>query len=67
MQYITAFSGLTPSKRNFFSKEIMVGYSYIEESFDAIFNMGYEWPPGKSPVLGRVNPVKCAIHDSLTL
>ena len=35
------FSGLAPSRLKFFQKEIRVGYVYIEESFDTIFNMGY--------------------------
>ena len=34
------FSGLAPSKLNI-KKKIRVGYVYIEESFDTIFNMGY--------------------------
>ena len=31
----------------------LVGYVYIEESFDTIFNMGYG--SGKSPMSERVN------------
>ena len=35
------FSGPAPSKQKFFKKKLRVGYVYIEESFDTIFNMGY--------------------------
>ena len=35
------FSGQAPSKQNFFQQKSRVGYVYIEESFDTIFNMGY--------------------------
>ena len=50
-----AFSGLAPSKLNFFPKKLTVGYVYIEESFefDTIFNMGYG--SGNSPMAERVN------------
>ena len=34
------FSGLAPQNWNN-KKKIGVGYGYIEESFDTIFNMGY--------------------------
>ena len=34
------FSGLAPSKLKIVKKKIRVGYVYIEESFDTIFNMG---------------------------
>jgi len=34
------FSGLASSKLNIINKNIRVGYEYIEESFDTIFNMG---------------------------
>ena len=40
------FSGLAPSKLIFFYKS-RVGYAYIEESFDTIFNMGYGLWVGK--------------------
>ena len=35
------FSGLGPLKLKFFQQNLRVGYVYIEESFDTIFNMGY--------------------------
>ena len=60
------FSGPAPLK---LKKKLRVGYVYIAESFDTIFNMGY-WgggptgPPypmhyasGKSPMLLRVNNI----------
>ena len=34
-------SGLTPSKLKFCQQKLRVGYVYIEESVDTIFNMGY--------------------------
>ena len=38
-------------KNDFFSKKkIRVGYVYIEESFDTIFNMGYGGPTGPPPM-----------------
>ena len=48
------FSGLAPSNLIFFSKKIRVGYVYMEETFDIIFDMGYvggggvqrPWPKG---------------------
>ena len=40
-QILMPFSGLAPSKLTFFQKNLRVGYVYIEESFDTIFNMGY--------------------------
>ena len=54
------FSGLAPSKLKIFQQKLMVGYVYIEESFDNIFNMGYggglmPYASGNSPMLLRVN------------
>ena len=46
------FSGVAPSKLKFCSKKLRVGYEYIEESFDTVFNMGYG--SGKSPMDERV-------------
>ena len=37
-----AFSGLAPSKLKIFQQKLRVGYVYIEESFDTIFNMRRE-------------------------
>ena len=34
-------SDLAPSKKTFSKKKLSVGYVYIEESFDTIFNMDY--------------------------
>ena len=45
-QILMPFSGLAPSKLKFFSKKLRVGFVYIEESFDSIFNMGYGGPTG---------------------
>ena len=42
------FSGLAPSKLNFFQQHLRVGYEYIKESFDTIFYIGYG--SGKSPM-----------------
>ena len=39
-QILRCFSGLAPSKLKIFSKKLRVGYVYIEESFDTLFNMG---------------------------
>ena len=30
-----------PKTKNLFQQKLWVGYVYIEESFDTIFNMGY--------------------------
>ena len=57
-----AFLGLAPSKLTFKKKKWRVGYVYIEDSFDTIFNMGYgggAYNPhglwvGKSPMAERV-------------
>ena len=47
------FSVPAPWKLSIFSTtKIRVGYVYIEESFDTIFNMGYG--SGKSPMGERV-------------
>ena len=35
------FFGPAPSKLKILQQKLRVGYSYIEESFDTIFNMGY--------------------------
>ena len=58
------FSGLASSKLKKCQTNLRVGYVYIEESFDTIFNMGYgggvQRPPpmdygsGKSPMDERV-------------
>ena len=45
------FSGLAPSKLKMFSTKIRVGYVYIEESFDTIFNMGYGGRTTPPPLL----------------
>ena len=45
------FSALAPSKL-ILLKKLRIGYVYIEETFDTIFNMGYG--PGKSPMDDRV-------------
>ena len=38
------FSDLAPSKRKKLSTKLRVGYVFIEESFDTIFDMGYGFP-----------------------
>ena len=43
---------IAPSKMKTFSTKIRIGYVHVEESFDAIFNMGYG--SGKSPMGERV-------------
>ena len=48
-------SGLAPLKPNFCQKKIKVGYVYINESFDTIFNM--DFGPGKSPMDELVNVI----------
>ena len=48
-------SGLAPSKPNFFQKKLKIGYVYINESFDTIFNM--DFGPGKSPMDELVNVI----------
>ena len=51
VQILMPFSGLAPSRLKKFSTKLRVVYVYIEESFDTIFNMGYEsW---KSPMAER--------------
>ena len=35
------FSGLATPKRKFFQNKLRVGYVYIEDSFDTIFNISY--------------------------
>ena len=58
-QILMPFSGLTPLKLK--KEKIRVGYVYIEESYDTIFNMGYGgggyigYGSGKSPMDARVN------------
>ena len=47
-----AFSSLAPSKLKIFSKKLRVGYVFIEESIDNIFNMDYG--SGKSSMDVRV-------------
>ena len=52
------FSGPAPSKLKIFQQKLRVGYSYIEESFDTIFNMGYggggvQGPPPMDYGLGK--------------
>ena len=39
------FFGPAPSKLKILQQKLRVGYSYIEESFDTIFNMGYGGEP----------------------
>ena len=46
------FSGLVPSKLNFFLTKIKSRLCVYEESFDTIFNMGHG--SGKSPMDERV-------------
>ena len=52
------FSGLAPSKLKMFSKKLRVGYVFIEESFDTIFNMGYggglQDPPPHALCVGKI-------------
>ena len=43
------FTGLAPSKLKNVQTNLRVGYVYIEESFDTIFNMGYRG------IIGREN------------
>ena len=47
-QILMPFSSLALSKLNIFSKKVRVGYVFIEESIDNIFNMDYG--SGKSPI-----------------
>ena len=49
------FPGQAPSKLKLKKKKIRIGYEYIEESFDTIFNMCFFWhmayESGKSPMV----------------
>ena len=57
------FSGLAPSK---LKKKIRVGYVYIEESFDTIFNMGYGGGLQDPPPSHEMKEYKCGNEFRLT-
>ena len=64
-----AFFRPSTLKSEIFShKKIKVGYVYIMESFDTIFNIGYGAPmdygSGKSPMDERVNLDRYKLHFS---
>ena len=56
VKYLCLFQN--PQNWNFVQQKIRVGYVYIEESFDIIFNVGYG--SGKSAMDDRVNYFKQA-------
>ena len=55
------YSGLETSKLKIFQQNLRVGYMYIEELFDTIFNMGY----GSSGQIG-FDALYKAYYDKIT-